>query len=51
MDTFTWKEILDLLKAYNKAIEAEDEETIIHISNILPDEIKFSGSNIVIKPV
>ena len=41
MDTYTWEEIFDLVDAYYKAVENEDEETMVHISNVLPDFISL----------
>lgn len=35
----TWNEILDLLKSYSIAKKEDDDETMMHIENILPDEI------------
>lgn len=46
---FSWKEIMDLLKAYKRAIEADNEEDIVHITNVLPDEIQIRGDDILIK--
>ena len=42
----TWNEVLELLAAYNKAVEEEDEESIVHICNVLPEEIRFAGNEI-----
>ena len=45
----TWEEVVSLLKAYKYAVETENEEDIIHIENVLPDEILFSGDDIIIR--
>lgn len=35
----TWNEILDLLQSYATAAKEDDDETMMHIENVLPDEI------------
>ena len=37
----TWEEAIDLLKAYNKAMEEEDEETAMRIANVFPDDVNI----------
>ena len=44
--TITFEEVISLIKAYQAAVEREDEETMLHISNVLPDEIRFWGDEI-----
>ena len=43
MATYNWnctfEEVVDLLKAWKKAYDEDDEETMIHIENVLPDNI------------
>ena len=45
----TWEEVLSLLKAYKRAEEADNEEDMLHICNVLPDEIKMWDDDILIK--
>lgn len=44
----SWKEVVNLLKAYKYALEEENEEDLVHIANVLPDEIKI-GKEITIE--
>ena len=46
---FSWAEVISLLKAYRRAIEEENEEDIVHITNVLPGEIRILGDDIIIK--
>ena len=46
MATYTWDEIINLLKTLKEAEENDDVETIAHITNVLPDEIRFWGDEI-----
>ena len=46
---YSWEEIVNLLKAYKRAVEADNEEDIVHITNVLPDEIQIWGDDILIK--
>ena len=49
MDTMSWKEVIDLLKLYKEAVESENEEELVHICNMLPDEIQIWGDDVLIK--
>lgn len=47
MDTkITWEEVVSLIKAYKAAEENDDMETLVHVSNVLPDEIRFLGDEV-----
>lgn len=50
MDTsYSWEEVMSLLKAYKRALEADNEEDLVHITSVLPDEIQICGDDILIK--
>ena len=49
MGTMSWEEVISLVKAYKAAVDNNDEEAIAHICNVLPDEIVFSGDDIIIR--
>jgi len=46
---YSWEEIISLLKAYKRAVEADNEEDIMRITSVLPDEIQIWGDDILIK--
>lgn len=37
--SYTFEEIVKLLKAWKAAYDADDEEAMIHIENVLPDNV------------
>lgn len=46
---YSWEEVVSLLKTYKRAVEADNEEDIVHITSVLPDEIQICGDDILIK--
>lgn len=39
MSNYTFEEISDLMESWKAAFEAGDDETMMHIENVLPDNI------------